>query len=64
MIPIGTRTMGNLNLIYCNAQQLYSPVHSTFQPGFGILNPLAFVKKQAYNFFRAQGLIIFRAFHL
>jgi hypothetical protein len=42
----------------------HSPLHSTLQPGFGSLTPLAFVKASAHNCISAQGLIIFRAFHL
>jgi hypothetical protein len=60
--PIGTRTMGSLNLICCKIQQLYSSVHSTSQPGFGSLAPLAYVKEWLHNCLSAQGLIISRAF--
>jgi hypothetical protein len=62
MFPIGTRTMGDLNLICCKVQQLYLPAHPTSQPGFGSLAPLAYFKESLHNYFSAQGLIISLAF--
>jgi len=62
MSPVGPRTMGNVNVIHCKVQQLYSPVHSTSQSAFGSIAPLAYVKEPLHNCFSAQGLIISRAF--
>jgi hypothetical protein len=62
MFLIGTPTMGNVNLIYCKVQQLYSPVHSTSQSAFGSIAPLAYVKEPFHNCFSTQGLIISLAF--
>jgi hypothetical protein len=43
-------------------QQLYSPPHSTSEPDFSGLDPLAPVKKPLHNHLSAQGHILSRAF--